>query len=78
MGRILGVLIGLFWRHRLKMVKLRAQLEKDILAASVEQKVPEKYPHAPGARLPNLVEVLPHSNAVWTVDGEPAGWRKTV
>jgi hypothetical protein len=75
---LLGVLIALSWHRRIKLLRLKARLDKDIEAAIVEEKSPERYPHPPGTRLPQAVEVLPNSNAVWTVDGEPAGWRKTV
>jgi hypothetical protein len=75
---MLGGLIVLSWHRRIKLLRLKARLDKDIQAAIVEEKTPDRYPHPPGTKLPALVEVLPNSNAVWTVDGEPAGWRKTV
>ena len=75
---LLGALIVLSWHRRIKMLSLKARLDRDIDGAIVEEKSPERYPHPAGARLPQAVEVLPNSNAVWTVDGEPAGWRKTV
>lgn len=75
---LLGALIAVTWNRRIKLLRLKARLDKDIQAAIVEEKSPDRYPHPAGAKLPAIVEVLPNSNAVWTVDGEPAGWRKTV